>query len=324
MATNILTPVGRLVQGDCFTPQEKDNEGRPLRNQSGEPAKRWFIGVAIPKTDPGVGQLWQTIVSEARAGFPAMFDASGNCTRRDFAFKMIDGDGVDNQGKPYGDREGFAGCWIFKFASGFAPKCFTAGGASAIVDPNSIKRGYYVRVAGSVSPNGSQTKPGVYLNLNMVELVAYGEEIVSGPDAAAVFGGAPVAQLPPGATTTPPAPTTTIAQPGAAPAPAVAPAAMPAMPGGAPAPTAAPAPAASPAPAPAATPAPAPQPAATAAPAPGAVAPAPDFLNPPAAAPAPAPSGPRMTEKATTTYEAYVASGWTDAQLVEHGLMVAG
>lgn len=47
------------------------------------------------------------------------------------------------------------------------------------------------------------------------------------------------------------------------------------------------------------------------------VQPAPDFLNPPP------PAGPRMTPAATATYEAYRAAGWSDAQLVQNGLMVA-
>jgi hypothetical protein len=33
---------------------------------------------------------------------------------------------------------------------------------------------------------------------------------------------------------------------------------------------------------------------------------------------------PRMTAKATTTYAAYIAAGWTDAQLVAHGYLMAG
>ena len=89
----------------------------------------------------------------------------------------------------------------------------------------------------------------------MVELVGSGEEIVTGPDGNAVFGGAPAGVLPAGASATPLAPAT----PMAAPAPQAA----------APAPMAAPAPQA-----------------AAPTPAPSNVQPAPDFLNPQAAAPA--------------------------------------
>jgi hypothetical protein len=43
----------------------------------------------------------------------------------------------------------------------------------------------------------------LYVSPNLVELVAFGDEIVSGPDASKVFGGAAIASLPPGASATP-------------------------------------------------------------------------------------------------------------------------
>ena len=46
-----------------------------------------------------------------------------------------------------------------------------------------------------------------------------------------------------------------------------------------------------------------------------AVAPNPAFLDPPPAR--------AMTDKAAASYEAYIGSGWTDAQLVQHGYMLA-
>ena len=84
-----------------------------------------------------------------------------------------------------------------------------------INDPAAVKRGYFVRVAGNCSPNTGSDVPGVYLNHEAVEFVAYGEEIRSGIDALAVFGAAPAAQLPPGATLTPPAPAGNGGLPGA-------------------------------------------------------------------------------------------------------------
>ena len=62
-------------------------------------------------------------------------------------------------------------------------------------------------------------QPGVYLNHSMVEFIGHGVEIITGPDAAAVFGGAPGA-LPAGASATPVAPATPIATPAAAVTPA--------------------------------------------------------------------------------------------------------
>jgi hypothetical protein len=119
--------------------------------------------------------------------------------------------------------------------------------------------------------------PGVYLNMQIVALAAFGPEIEgkAGIDPRAVgFGG----QLPPGASATPVAPASGGLMPQAAPAPA-------------------------------------------AAPAPVAVAPAVGFASPGAPA-APAPVR-QMTAAATATYEAYIAAGWTDAQLIQNGLMVA-
>ncbi len=252
-ATELLTPVGRLVQGDCFEPQTTDSEGKPLliKNgpNAGQPRVDYFMAIAIPKTDAGYSELWAKVHGEARAAFPSLFDATGNCVNPTFAFKVTDGDSQVPNGKGIRpcDREGFPGNWILNFSGGFAPKCYTAGGAEVINDSNMIKRGYYIRIYGSVRGNGSQQKPGIYLNHSMVELVGYGEEIITGPSGDAVFGAAPAGALPAGASATPVAPVTSMAQPTAVPT--------------------------------------------AAAPAPSNVQPAPDFLNPQGAAPA-APAAP--------------------------------
>lgn len=214
MSTEILTPVGRLVMGDCFEPQTKDAEGNPLviktGANAGQPRVSYYIGLAIPKTDPTFAELHAKIIAEARAGFPTMFDAQGNCINPKFAFKITDGDSVIPNQKNVRpcDKEGHAGHWILNFSDGFAPKCYTAGGAELITDPAVIKRGYYIRVYGNVKANGSTQQAGVYLNHSMVELVGYGEEIVTGMQGDQVFGAAPAAGLPAGASPTPLAPTT--------------------------------------------------------------------------------------------------------------------
>lgn len=212
-AIEILTPVGRLVQGSCFEANTKDATGAPLTYktgpQAGQPRVDFFMAIAIPKTDPGINDILQKIQTAAQTGFP-----QGQYNSPTFAWKVIDGDGVDRQGQPHANKEGFAGCWVLKFSGGYAPKCYSKGGETLLTDPQSIKRGYYIRIYGSVVANGSVQQPGVYLNHSLVELIGYGEEIVSGPDGASIFGGAPVAQLPQGASATPLAPTTPMAHPG--------------------------------------------------------------------------------------------------------------
>lgn len=216
--TEFLTPVGRLVAGDCFRGNDKDAEGNPLVYKTGanagQPREEFYIGLAIPKTDPGVGELYNKIMTVAKQSFPSLFDAAGNCISPKFAFKFTDGDSQVPNGKGIKpcDREGYPGHWVFSFSGGFASKCYSTGGASVLTDPDSIKKGYFIRIYGHIRGNGSMQQPGIFLNHSMVELVAFGDVISSGPDGSAVFGGAPVGALPPGASTTPLAPTTTIAQ----------------------------------------------------------------------------------------------------------------
>jgi hypothetical protein len=198
-------------------------QGNPLTIKSGpragQPRTEWFIALAIPKTDPGWPAIQAAIHQAARVGFPNLFDAQGGCSNPDFSFKYIDGDSQvpGATGRKPCDNEGFPGHWILKFKSGFEPQCFSQGGKEIITDPSMIKRGYYVRIAGSVTGNNSPVRPGVYVNLSMIELCGYGPEIKTGPDGAAVFGGSPAGNLPPGASATPIAASTAPA--GATPAP---------------------------------------------------------------------------------------------------------
>lgn len=228
-SSQFLTPVGRLVQGSAFEPQTKNQQGAPLVVQSGPNAgqttQRYFIGVAFKKGDPTVEAFIQQLRDVGRASWPQWHDATGRCTHPRFSLKVMDGDGVDDNGKPNASKEGFAGHWVVKFSSSFPPKCYHAGHYQAhevITDKMLIRRGYFVRVAGTVEGNGNTAKPGLYVNLNMVELSAQGPEIVSGPDAASVFGASPPATLPAGATPLP--------MVAAAPMPMAAPAPLPVVP----------------------------------------------------------------------------------------------
>lgn len=290
-SNQFLTPVGRLVQGDAMEPQTKDQQGNPLTVKTGpnagQPTQRFFVALAFAKTDPGFAALRAQMTQVARTAWPQWFDANGNCTHPKFSWKIMDGDGVDDNGKPNASKEGFAGHWVVKFSSSYPPKCFYVGRYQPneqIQDKMAIRRGYYVRIGGTVEGNGNPQKPGLYVNLNMVELVAQGKEIVSGPDAASVFGAAPVSALPAGA----------IALPGQ-------PAAVAAVP----------------------TPAMmTPQAPAPVMPAPLPVAPVPAFTAPPPAAAAPVY---QMTAKANgATRDQFIAAGqgWTDELLRQHGYML--
>lgn len=335
--TEFVSPVGRFVQGSLTLENKIDPQtGKPKLGEDGQPIKENFIALAVRKDDPGLPAFMQLCIAQAQADFPHLFQ-NGQMVRPDFAWKMVDGDGIGSDGKPLSDKPGFAGCIVFKMGTRYLPKCFHAGKydpTQMIQNPSEvIKRGFYIRVAGTVRGNGvtpqdKTQKPGLFISPNLVELIAYGQEIVGGPDANKVFGGAgPVTALPAGASTTPLAPTGAVGNappmptggvpglpavgspvvgsvPGVAGVPVAAPAGIPATPGAVAAPVGLPAmPGVASAQVAAGMPAmPAPLPVAPAAPA------APVYT---------------MTAAAMgNTREALIAQGWTDDTMIANGLMV--
>jgi hypothetical protein len=340
-ATRFTSPVGLFVQGDLAKPQLTDQQGQPRIKKNGpnagQPDPQYFIAVAYKKSFVNwmdeitqrteLGAFLAVLDAQARADFPHLFPVPGGpCVLPTFSYKIIDGDGVDTTGKSNASKQGFAGCWVVRFSSAFAPKCFQQPNFAAhqqLPDASVIKRGYYVQVNGTVDGNKNAQKPGIYVNLDMVNWVGSGPEIVSGPDAGEAFGAG--AALPPGATAAPvgmmPAGGGAAAAYPGAPAPAPAAPVYAAAP--APQPVAAPAAPAYPA---AASPVPA-SPAAPVQPYAGYMAPAPAPAAPAAPPPAPAapaaPIGRQMTAAANgVTYEAYQQAGWTDDQLVQAGMML--
>lgn len=311
-----FTFLGRFVQGDAHKaqPQRKDQRTGQLKfRKNGEPDCPFYIALAIPK-DPAARLVIQGVPdfdsqralvdADARAAWPQFFgqrpaglvfgpELAPDCINPKFANKFIDGDGFDDQGKPYSRYEGWAGHWVIKFQNGYAPALQEwvenwvdpmrpgsppyTGWKELSVTGRTIKCGDYISVGGTCESNKSTDSPGMYMNVDTIGFEKEGDLIVSnaGVDADTALGSR-----------------------GGAASPNVAPAASPAAPapGG---PTSQTAPAYD-------------GYRTTAAPA----APAP-------AAPAPAaPAAPQMTAKATTTYEAYKAAGWTDDQLRAEGLLV--
>ena len=321
---NITSPVGRIVMGSLYNPSTTDAEGKPLvvktGPNAGQPRVNYFFALAIPKGPephwahtPWGQQIWNV----GNQAFPNAAQSPA------FAWKIEDGDSQipNKKGRKPCDNEGWRGHWILKFSGGFAPKVYQQEGAGyvQVMQKDFCKPGYFVEVAFSVDGNGSQSQPGVYINHSMVCFRAYGPEISFGPDvASAGFG---QSALPAGASMTPPAGAIPMPQaPAAAPAlpgapagyaPPPVPAGVPQIPGIAPAPLA---PAGS---------VPMPSAPVPGAPAPIPVTPNPGFVQVP---PPPAPVAPvrQMTAAANgVTYEAYIAAGWSDAQLVQNGLMLA-
>ena len=221
--TLIVTPPGRLVLGSVFRPNMKDAEGRPYLNKDGQPAGRYFFGLAVSKRDPRVGEVVKQIMEVAKTAFPTCFDPQGNCTRAGFAFKIEDGDSTtpNTVGKRPCDQTGFPGHIIFKFSGSYSPPdCFDIDNAKLEGEQSGkLLRGHYAQVSGYVKGNDSPNRPGVYLNYRMVRFIGYGQ-LIGGVDPENVFGAVPDV-LPEGASATPLAPAismpTTPVTPAAAP-----------------------------------------------------------------------------------------------------------
>lgn len=295
----LVTPVARIVAGDLWEPRTKDFQGNPLKYKSGpnegQPRAEYFIALAIPKNSPEWPAIHQAIYAEAKRGFPNHFDQNGNHVGPKFAWKYVDGDSqvMNLNGVRPCDKEGYPGHWVLSCGSTIAPKVYDRNNAPIDPSTRAIKRGDYVRAQISFVANEQTQNPGLYMGANMIQFSHQGDEITSGPDAAAVFGAAPAA--PAGANTTP--------QPGLAPM----------MTGGVAAPNApvVPNPVAT-APAPVtSTPNP------VAAPAPANVTPAPDFLNGPAATtPPPAPTPEQFVVNGQVyTRDQLLAANWTNEQI---------
>lgn len=286
----LLTPVGRLVQGSLYEPQTTDAEGKPLTIRTGANAGQsrveYYFALAIAKgaerhwaETPWGAKIWAV----GHAGFP-----NGQADSPHFAWKIQDGDSTipNKAGRKNCDREGYPGHWVLNFASGFAPSIHNEDGTKQIVETNFVNLGDYIQVFGSVADNGATQQPGVYLNHSMVAFSRYGNRIVLGADPKTVgFGKSPI---PAGALNTPPEGRFNPASPATTPPPALGNPAAPTQP--------------------------------PAMPAPVGSAPPPHYgiLTPPAPV---TPVRVMLPAAEGFTYEQLISAGWTDAMLIQHGKM---
>jgi hypothetical protein len=311
-----LTPPGRMVWGDLYKADPNDYEGRPkvfkTGPDAGKPRSSYDFGIAIPKNP---GEHWASTVWGAAIWQAGHAGASNAKDLPDFSWKVTDGDSAvlpplkpgKPQGKAPNQKIGFPGHWVLSLSSSFAPQIVdgTNGQFTPITQPDAVKAGDFIQVKGNASYNGSSGNPGVFLNHEVVCFSGYhpqGRLATGGVDATKVGFAAGAAA---GATTTPV---------GAAAVPAPGSLAAEASPrtvaaAQAPLPPAVAAPAAAPA-------------------APTVVTPNASFAPPVPGAPVPpVPSAPpaRVMLPAANgaTYDAMKAAGWTDEQLVQHGMMQA-
>lgn len=229
---NFTTPIGRIVQGNPLTENiQYDDKQQPKVNKQGQVVKSWYLNVAFDKANPETIAMIEAIYRQAATDYPALFPYgyqpqanpgnpasgqppihAGGCIRQDFAYKIKDGDGFDANGKPHSAKEGWKGCYIVQIST-YAGQIRVVNGLngnSPITEvgsgPNHIKTGDFVRVGLDVKSNGwtgdPQSKPGLYVNPTVVQLVGYGDLIQGGPDPDQVFA-QQTAYIPAGMSTTP-------------------------------------------------------------------------------------------------------------------------
>jgi hypothetical protein len=184
----LVTPLARLVEGSATRPSTLDMYGKPREKPE------FYIAVAISKTDPAFGPIWQAMYAKALNDFaahPHVLQRIQAVQQRGlagmkgtFAFKIGDGDAPNGNGEV---RDTHRGHWILKFKTQFPLKLLNWDN-TPIAD---IKRGWMVDVGFTVGGNGkTDHTAGLFVNPTFLRFRDYAAELSDGPSAEQVFGGA--------------------------------------------------------------------------------------------------------------------------------------
>lgn len=198
------TPVGRMLGGNVFEAKTRTDftTGKPKLNEQGEETEQFLVTLAIPKAGGEFERQMLPFLQQAAA----RDWTGGQAGLPTFAWKFADGDSTlpDRKGKRWCDKPGYPGHWVARLSTSFDFPVVAQDGVKFLTDPKSVLPGYYVRAFVSVKGNGQAGNPGLYLNIRMLQLVAYGEVINVGIDMQAAMRAAPaISALPQGASLTP-------------------------------------------------------------------------------------------------------------------------
>jgi len=191
----LVSPPGRIIMGDLTSVDKTDH----LNNL--KPENQWnkFFAIAIPKSDPNVGNFLNAVQQHAAAGYQqnaAVMARVQQGLGSGFSWKIDDGDAVDAAGSHIVKNDHARGCFVVKFSTTLLDKPEACSRENQPIDPAIVKRGYWVDVAMSTSINGKpDNTAGIYINPNTVRLLGYDDEITSGPSAEQQFANAPAANV---------------------------------------------------------------------------------------------------------------------------------
>lgn len=191
-------PTGRLVYGHPSKLVQKTDTKRQPVIKDGKPVMVRQFGVAYTKDVFGA-QIWPIMYAAASGAF------GGQQPPPHFSYKFKDGDTVDRQGRPYSQREGYAGHCVIHFETQFDLIAYRhnpqTNGWDQITE-NDYKTGDYIQVNASIEgnkPSDPTHTPGLFINPQGVLHIANGTAIVNAPSADQMFGGVASGPLPPGA-----------------------------------------------------------------------------------------------------------------------------
>lgn len=205
-----LNPIpieGRFVSGDIDKIRTTDHEMK----QKSRSKHQYEFGVAFPKQAfaewmqtqmyPYLSTAWAQFPDNiARLnkwwGQPGLQGKYGGCS-----LKISDGDKPNAKGNVNTHTVGHYVVYFTSFGSGYAPEdphpaepplCYAGKTADALVqiDMSQVKRGDYVVVSGSMSPNGKTgDQVGAFMNCTKMWKLRDGEAIIGDADPSGSFGG---------------------------------------------------------------------------------------------------------------------------------------
>lgn len=200
--TTITLPVGRIVWGHPGKPKPAtDQRNQPKLGKDGQQMMETSFGLAIP-IDTFNAEVWPHMHAEASKAYPGG-------TPGKFSWKITQPTEIDPNGKPYAEREGYAGHVVLAVSTVVEPPgIFRHDGSKwQQMQPTEIKCGDYVQVEINFKvnkPADPTHTPSLYVNPRVVAFAGYGAEIVGAfqADPNKAFGSGPP-PLPPGASATP-------------------------------------------------------------------------------------------------------------------------
>ncbi len=202
---------GRIVWGHPMkaTPRLDDKTKQPIMKKDGSgPRMVRSFGLAVP-VDQFQTAAWPAMYAEATSGFPNAVQMGEG-----FRWKYKTAQHFDKQGKPYSEREGYAGNVVLSVSSELdtPPPLYKQlpSGQFVQMGPDEIKCGDYVFCKISCvlqKPQNASHTPSLYINPIVLIFAGYGAAILSAAvDPNQLFAGRRF-DLAPGASAQPLAPT---------------------------------------------------------------------------------------------------------------------